>query len=60
MAEKKGISFIDIVKIIIKFIPIIAGIIKEIKKVGNDKVKKEVLDALNDRDVDKLNELIGK
>ena len=59
MAKKK-ISFIDILKVIIALVPIGIKIYNAIKKAKDEKTKQEIMEALNNRDVDKLNQLIGE
>lgn len=59
MASKKGISFFDILKVIIALIPIGVKLYKEIRKKENEKEKTEFLQALRDGDVDTMHALIG-
>ena len=56
---KKGINFLDILKVLIVLIPIGIKLYKEIRKKENDKEKTEFLEALRDGDVDTLHKLLG-
>jgi len=56
---KKGISFIDILKVIIALIPIGIKLFKEMRKKEDQNEKSEFLAALRDGDIDTLHKLLG-
>ena len=56
---KKGISFLDILKIIIALIPIGIKLYKQISERKDEKEKSKFLDALRSGDVDTLHKLLG-